>query len=51
MLRELRHLARQPWELALLVWFPLLSLGLILWMFSNGIATGLPIAVGAAHAQ
>lgn len=45
MLRELRHLARQPWELALLVWFPLLSLGLILWMFSNGIATGLPIAV------
>ncbi len=43
--RELRHLVRQPWELALLVWLPVLSLGLILWMFSTGIATGLPIAV------
>jgi ABC-2 type transport system permease protein len=43
--RELRQLAQQPWELALLLWLPVFSLGLILWMFSTGIPTGLPISV------
>jgi ABC-2 type transport system permease protein len=43
--RELHYLGRQPWDLALLVWFPAASLALLLWMFSSGIPTGLPIAV------
>jgi len=43
--RELQHLRREPWDLALLLWFPAASLLLLLWMFSNGIASGLPIAV------
>ena len=43
--RELRHFRQQPWDLALLVWFPAASLVLLLWMFSAGIPTGLPIAV------
>jgi len=43
--RELRYLGRQPWDLALLLWFPAASLALLLWMFSTGIPTGLPIAV------
>ena len=43
--RELRYLGRQPWDLALLSWFPAASLALLLWMFSVGVPTGLPIAV------
>ena len=43
--RELWHLRRHPWDLALLVWFPAASLALLLWMFSGGVAAGLPIAV------
>ena len=43
--RELRYLGRQPWDLALLAWFPAASLALLLWMFSAGVPTGLPIAV------
>lgn len=43
--RELRYLSGQPWDTALLLWFPLASLVLLLWMFSGGIPTGLPIAV------
>ena len=43
--REIRHLGRQPWDLALLAWFPAASLALLLWMFSTGVPTGLPIAV------
>ena len=43
--RELRHLGRQPWDLALLAWLPAASLALLLWMFSTGVPTGLPIAV------
>jgi len=43
--REFRYFARQPWDLALLLWFPAASMLLLLWMFSTGIPTGLPIAV------
>jgi ABC-2 type transport system permease protein len=43
--RELRHLRHEPWDLALLLWFPAASLLLLLWMFSSGIASALPIAV------
>ena len=43
--REIRYLRHEPWDLALLMWFPAASLLLLLWMFSNGIASGLPIAV------
>ena len=43
--RELRYLGRQPWDAALLLWFPVASLALLLWMFSSGVPTGLPIAV------
>ena len=43
--RELGHLRRQPWDLALLVWFPAATLALLLWLFSAGVAAGLPIAV------
>jgi ABC-2 type transport system permease protein len=43
--RELRYLGQQPWDLALLLWFPVGTLVLLLWMFSSGIPTGLPIAV------
>ena len=37
--RELQYLRREPWDLALLLWFPAASLLLLLWMFSTGIAT------------
>jgi len=43
--RELRYLGREPWDLALLLWLPAATLALLLWMFSTGIPTGLPIAV------
>lgn len=43
--RELQYLGGQPWDRALLLWFPVASLALLLWMFSSGIPTGLPIAV------
>ena len=43
--RELRYLSRHRWDMALLLWFPLATLVLLLWMFSAGIPTGLPIAV------
>jgi ABC-2 type transport system permease protein len=43
--RELEHLGGQPWDLALLAWFPIATLVLLLWMFSVGVPTGLPIAV------
>ncbi len=43
--REFRYFAKQPWDLALLLWFPAATLLLLLWMFSAGIPTGLPIAV------
>lgn len=43
--REFRYLGRQPWDLALLLWFPAATLALLLWMFSTGVPTGLPIAV------
>ena len=45
MSRELQYLRREPWDLALLLWFPAATLALLLWMFSTGIPTGLPIAV------
>ena len=43
--REFLHLVRQPWDLALLLWFPAATLALVLWLFSAGVPTGLPIAV------
>jgi ABC-2 type transport system permease protein len=43
--RELRYLRGEPWDLSLLLWFPAASLALLLWMFSAGIPTGLPIAI------
>ncbi len=43
--RELQHLGGQPWDLALMAWFPMATLVLLLWMFSVGVPTGLPIAV------
>jgi ABC-2 type transport system permease protein len=43
--REFRYLGRQPWDLALLLWFPAATLALLLWLFSTGVPTGLPIAV------
>jgi ABC-2 type transport system permease protein len=43
--RELRYLGRQPWDLAMLLWFPAATLALLLWLFANGAPTGLPIAV------
>jgi ABC-2 type transport system permease protein len=43
--RELRHLGRQPWDLAMLLWFPAATLVLLLWLFSTGVPAGLPIAV------
>lgn len=45
MAREIRYFGRHPWDLSLLVWFPAATLALLLWMFSAGVATGLPIAV------
>ena len=44
-LRELAHLRQQPWDAALLVWFPAATLALLLWLFSAGVTAGLPIAV------
>ncbi len=43
--RELHRLVRQPWDLALVLWFPAATLALVLWLFSAGVPTGLPIAV------
>jgi ABC-2 type transport system permease protein len=43
--RELGHLRRQPWDLSLLLWFPAATLALMLWLFSAGVPTGLPVAV------
>jgi len=43
--RELQHLGGQPWDRTLLLWFPVATLVLLLWMFSTGVPTGLPIAV------
>ena len=43
--RELRYLSAQPWDLALLLWFPAATLALLLWLFSSGVPTDLPIAV------
>lgn len=45
MARELQYLFGQPWDFALVLWFPAASLALLLWMFSTGIPTQLPIAV------
>ena len=45
MARELRYLGREPWDLSLLLWFPAATLALLLWLFSTGIPSGLPIAV------
>jgi ABC-2 type transport system permease protein len=45
MAREIRYFGSHPWDLSLLLWFPAATLALLLWMFSAGVATGLPIAV------
>jgi ABC-2 type transport system permease protein len=44
LVRECQYL-RQPWEQALLIWFPAATMALVLWLFSSGIPVGLPIAV------
>ena len=44
LVRELRALWQQPWDLALLLWSPAASMALLLWMFSAGVPTGLPMA-------
>ncbi len=43
--RELRYFGHHRWDLSLLIWFPAATLALLLWMFSYGIPTSLPIAV------
>jgi ABC-2 type transport system permease protein len=42
--RELAFLRRDRWEQALLIWFPLAVLALLLWLFSNSVPVGLAIA-------
>lgn len=43
MVRECRFLARSPWDLALLTWFPLLLCGAIAWQLSGGVIRDLPV--------
>lgn len=43
--RELRFLARNPWDLALLTWLPLALCGIIAWQLSAGVIRDLPVAV------
>ena len=43
--RELAWLRAQPWEQALLVWVPLVTMALMLGLFARGVPVGLPIAL------
>ncbi|NCP12611.1 MAG: ABC transporter permease [Sphingomonadales bacterium] len=41
--REWRFLVRNPWDMALLTWLPLLLCGAIAWQFSGGVIRDLPV--------
>jgi ABC-2 type transport system permease protein len=43
--REWRFLRRNPWELALASWLPLLCVAMFAWLLHAGVARDLPIAV------
>ena len=43
--RELRFLARNPWDLALLTWLPLVLCAIIAWQLSAGVIRDLPVAL------
>ncbi|MEA1619331.1 ABC transporter permease [Erythrobacter sp. T5W1-R] len=43
--RELRFLARNPWDLALLTWLPLALCAIIAWQLSAGVIRDLPVAL------
>lgn len=43
--REWAYLARNPWDLALLTWLPLLLCGLIAWQLSAGVVRDLPVVL------
>ncbi len=43
--REATWLRRQPWDLAMISWLPLLAVALIWWTFSAGLPNRLPIGV------
>jgi ABC-2 type transport system permease protein len=43
--REIRFLARNPWDLALISWLPLVLCGLIAWQLSAGVIRDLPVAL------
>jgi ABC-2 type transport system permease protein len=43
--RETTFLARNPWDLALLTWLPLVLCGLIAWQLSAGVIRDLPVAL------
>lgn len=43
--RECAFLARNPWDLALISWMPLLLCGLLAWQLSGGVARNLPMVL------
>ena len=43
--RECAFLSRNPWDMALLTWLPLVLCGLIAWQFSAGVIRDLPTAL------
>jgi ABC-2 type transport system permease protein len=43
--REWAFLARSPWDMALLGWFPLLLCGAIAWQLAGGVARSLPVVL------
>ncbi|GLP96973.1 ABC transporter permease [Paraferrimonas sedimenticola] len=43
--RELKAIGQDPWQLSLLSIIPMLSVGLIWWLFSAGVPSNLPVAV------
>jgi ABC-2 type transport system permease protein len=44
-LREAAFLARNPWDLALLTWLPLVLCGLIAWQLSGGVIRDAPVVL------
>lgn len=44
-LRELAFLRRNPWDLALVTWIPLLLMAIVAWQLSGGVMRDLPVAV------
>lgn len=43
--RECAFLRRNPWDLALATWLPLLLLAILAWLFNSGVPRELPVAV------